>query len=339
MTIEVRETEVIVTTDSFGSQIVRVRQEPAETPVISISLGSAAAIDSEGGSFTAVIRSNYAWTAALAEEVEGWEFSCDEASGRVTVTAGPNHGDAISGTVLVRAGNESFFVTDEYTVTQDSRADNFYFSYIGSWLVHSSDAMANSVWAGMEGSYTSCVIEESDYAEGLLKLSDWGYSGIESDRLQYSSTDCTVKLPLGYLCGTLTTYAGLTYYLYLVVFNDEMSSFSSDCDLLFTLSEDGATASVSGPDDDHPIVGLVGYNSTYSYVLVSNAVYCRAPISLIRSEESISSDLDDESDAFSLRKTADFCAPSVQAKAGLPEDVPMRLPKGLVGDVSGEIFF
>ncbi len=330
-TSEIREAAVTVTTQNYGSETVQVRQAPAEAPTVSLNYGSSdPVIDSEGGSFTIEVRSNCDWTASLGEGIDGWELVCSAAAGTVTVKADANAGSRITGTVTVTAGSGSLTASEQVEVTQFSRDENPYYQFLGHWLVSAADCYYGAEWAGQEGVFTSCNVTDYDYSVGKLGLLDYDIEGLEIDRIEYWAEDGTFVLPLGFLGGIVYggTY-GTSYYAYLVALNPDVNGFSTSYTLTFTLNEDGSVASISGLDDEYPVLGWVGYSSYYyTYSTFSNLHYCKSPLSFIRSDGVEASSLSVPTSGFTVRTEEE-----------LPEGVPARLPKGFVGEISSVVMF
>ncbi|MCD8294481.1 MAG: BACON domain-containing protein, partial [Clostridia bacterium] len=327
VTTEIREADVVVSTSSYGSATVQVRQEPAEGVSLSLSYGSAEPkIDSEGGTYTVSIECNCDWTAALESAVDGWELTVDATAGTVTITAEPNSGDAITGNITVSASLNGDSASETVAVTQISRDDNPYFRYTGYWNVNAADAYYEGAWYGQQGTYTLCSLAEYFYPSKVLSLVGWGgVSSLQMDRLQYKAEDNTVTIPMGFLCGTVYS-SFYEYYMYFVAFNEALSSYYTGSDLVLTISDDGQFVDISGVNDDYPVIGYVGYNAYKGYVKFSNVPYCKAPLSLTKSEDTSTSSFGGVS--------ADFSMSPVE---NVPEGVPERLPVGTTGEILSSI--
>ncbi len=326
-TESVREAEITISTTSCGSATVQVRQEPATAPSLSVNRGSTTvSIDSEGGEFVASVKCDCDWTASLAEAIPNWELTYNVSKGIVSVSAGANSGDTIIGTIVITATSATGSRTEEVEVRQDSRAENPYFQFTGKWLIDSYDCFYGEEWIG-GGAYNSFKAAEFDYVAGILSMTDFSdVSGLQSDEISYRASDRTFTFPLGHLCGTAHT-GDIQYYMYIVAFNESMTQLSlAESYLVFTSSEDGKTASVSGIDEDYPIIGWVGYNSSYGYNWFTALPYSKAPMSLVKADEETTS-------AF---KTNGL---TIEPITELPEDVPAFLPKGFVGEVSGTVAY
>ncbi len=318
VTTEIREAEVIVVSNSHGSETVQVRQAPATATTLNVVYGSSdCTIDSEGGSFTVTVTSNSEWAASLAEAVDGWVLTTDADAGTVTVTAGQNTGAAVTGTIVVTAGSGSLAATEEVTVTQISRDENPYFTYVGNWDVNSDNYSDGYQWYG-EGTWFSCSITEYNYLSKVLSLFDWGIEGTETDRLYYTE-DTSVTFPLGYLCGEVTQ-GYIDYYIYLAVFPTDFSTFGV-ADLVLSISG-GNTITVSGFSDSLPILGYIAYNPYRGYYILADMPYVLSPLTLTRSEGTTAASLA-ASSRIEIRPVTD-----------LPDGVPDRLPEGFSGEVT-----
>ncbi|MCD8207986.1 MAG: BACON domain-containing protein [Bacteroidales bacterium] len=328
-TATVRQAEVTVTTSSSGSESISVRQEPVDSPDLSLNYAGLSSIDSEGGEVVISVVSNYDWTAAVVENIEGWELTADASLGTVTLTAGVNNGDPLTGTIRVTAGEGNFSTYQDVEVSQDSHANNGYFKYLGNWDVYADKWYYNDEYLE-SGVYDNCSIAELNYSARQYTMADFCYDGLTFDGFEYYPETGKIILPMGYLCGYIFM-SGYYWYIYLVTIGIEDGIFSSYFSITGTLSEDGQTIELSDFDSQCPCLGFVGYNTSYYYFsLMSNMTYPISPMHFSRSSA-------EPSAAPASLGGVEFHP--ITSFDELPEGVPARLPDGFKGTFGTTVMF
>ncbi len=326
----VRQTEVAVTTSSSGSVSISVRQEPGDSPDLSLNYAGLRSIDSEGGEVVISVVSNYDWTASIVENIEGWELTTDASLGTVTLTAGVNYGDPLTGTIRVTAGEGNFSTYQDVEVSQDSHANNGYFKYLGNWDVYADNWYYNDEYLGA-GVYDNCSIEEISYSSKQYTMYDFCYDGLSFEGFEYYPETGEIILPMGYICGYIYM-SGYYWYLYLVNINIDYLAFSNEYDITGTISEDGNTIELSDFNPNYPCLGYVGYNESYYYfALMANMTYPISPMHFSRSSAEAGAA------PASLGGGVEFHP--ITSFDELPEGVPARLPKGFVGTFGTTVMF
>ncbi len=319
-TAGVRTADITVISSTGGTLTLEALQEPAAPVRLEVACGTAEhVIDSEGGTFTVSVSSNYDWTATLEPEVDGWTVDAGH-EWTACVRAAANTGDSVkTAELVIRAGCGEVAVEERVEVTQISRAENGYYRCVGKWNVYADNWYLGSAEVGESGTFDSCSIAEYSYANSLLSVIGLGLSNdVQTDRLQYNGKDNTLVWPVGYLVGTTRASNGYAYYLYIVALN--MSGGFTTCDLECTISDDGQTISIDEMPENYPILGVIGYNGYLGYALWTNVYYPEGSIQFRK----------DSSSSLSL-----FAESSVGVEpvtGPLPDGIPSRLSSGTIGD-------
>lgn len=214
---------IVSPTGHFETKKLTISQEAATKINLTTNAETEREFDSEGGSYTFSVKSNYAWEITTTSE---WiTIHTEQAAERATITVARNEGEeAREGEVRIVSGEGVQQAEQVVVVKQATRAENPYHRLVGKWEItaskwfYSPNGSLNTLDYAPNPSdyYLIFDLEEHVYGESLV-MRNFLYPTTELV-VRYDKTTGGIIIPFGW---TVLSY-DVFFYLTLV----SSSSFS-----------------------------------------------------------------------------------------------------------------
>lgn len=252
----------------FEPYLISIHQESAQ-PVQLSTTAEDHTFDSEGGSYTFTVSSNYDWK---AESNAAWAaVETDYASGQVRISVQANESEAArSAIVTISTAEGGLEEIIQVQLVQGTRADNPYFKLIGKWEITS-----NTWYYSPNGSlnrldynpnqndyYLIFDMEAGEYGKTLI-MRNFLYPDTSLE-IRYEDGD--IVIPFGWSVYAYTTF------LYITLVGDRQFSYAS-LEVEGTPSEDYDAITLNIPEVagfNHVGFGLWTYNDNGDKVAVGS---------------------------------------------------------------------
>lgn len=232
------------------------------------------AFDSEGGSYTFTVRSNYSWD--VSSDSDWLSVEKDEANGLVTVSAQPNATDkGLSAILTVTAGLGEMEKVVQFVVTQGTKEDNTYLKLLGQWEItaakwyYSPNGSLNTLdYAPSPTQYYLIFdLEQGEYGKSYI-MRNFLYPGTSLE-VRYDKEEGKIVIPFGW---TVYSY---DYFLYVTLVGTSSFSYAS-FEVDGVISADRSSISLDLPAVDgfnYVGFGLWTYNDNGNKVAVGSRSY------------------------------------------------------------------
>lgn len=258
---------------NFDTYELKVVQEAAAELEFATS-ATDYAFDSEGGSYTFTVRSNYSWDVSSDS---GWlRVEKDEVNGLVTVSAQPNATDkGLSAILSVTAGRGEMEKVVQFVVTQGTKEENTYLKLLGQWEItaakwyYSPNGSLNTLdYAPSPTQYYLIFdLEQGEYGKSYI-MRNFLYPGTSLE-VRYDKEEGKIVIPFGW---TVYSY---DYFLYVTLVGTSSVSYAS-LEVDGEISDDRSSISLDLPAVDgfnYVGFGLWTYNDNGNKVAVGSRSY------------------------------------------------------------------
>lgn len=258
---------------NFKSYELKILQEPAEELVFSTS-ASDYSFDSEGGSYTFTVDSNYPWE--VSSDADWLSVNMNRTKGLVTVSADPNTSDkGLSAILSVTAAQGPLEKVVQFVVTQGTRDENPYLKLLGQWEItaskwyYSPNGSLNSLDYNPSPSeyYLIFDLEQGEYGKTYV-MKNFLYPDTSLE-VRYDKDTGNIVIPFGW---TVYSY---DYFLYITLVSSTKFSYAS-FEVEGIRSSDSASISLDLPSVDgfnYVGFGLWTYNDSGNKVAVGSRSY------------------------------------------------------------------
>lgn len=218
--------EIVSPAGHFDPFTLRISQEATMKISFSTSAASEYTFDSEGGSYTFGVESNYGWE--VLTESEWIRVEMEPESRRATITAERNRSDKVrSGEVRIVSGEGQQRAEQVLLVEQTTRAENPYYQLVGKWEItastwfYSPNGSLNSLeYAPNPADYYLIFdLDEGEYRKSYM-MRNFLYPGTELE-VRYDEATGDIILPLGW---TVLSY---DVFFYLTLMSTNSFSYAS----------------------------------------------------------------------------------------------------------------
>ena len=217
---------VVSDNGEFEDYVVEVVQEGAIELSVETTALDSYVFDSEGGSYTFTVVSNYDWELTTTDS---WiEVVSDMENSLAIISVNKNIEDiGLHGSVVLVAGSGEQRIEKVITIEQGTRAENPYFKLVGEWEItaskwfYSPNGSLNSLDYAPSPSdyYLIFDIVEGEYGETLV-MKDFLYPDTELE-VRYNKDTGGFVIPFGW---TVLSY---DVFLYLTVINSTQFAYAA----------------------------------------------------------------------------------------------------------------